>query len=292
MRRRKNSSIGLFLSIGFMLLLQGCYDDQLYPLANFNVVSGFRPEYKFNLDASASVPLEDVNDQLQYRWDLNGDHRWDDTEWSLSPVRTVLLSGVKWSQYVGLQVKDGNGNITEISKVVRANDFSNYYTTDEELVDSVVIETISYYKYGQRWTVDNYVQKTGDGIRNDPYFDFGSYFSWAKANEKMSEYLALPSLTDWQDMIDQCGGLELAGYNMPVDVDHGLKLLYGGKFTDDNFAEVNVCGYYWTATEVNEDLAYAVKLTKGKDELEIVQLPKDCQLPVRLFAIVQKQGNN
>jgi uncharacterized protein (TIGR02145 family) len=293
MKTRKNRYIGLLLSFTFVTLLQGCYDDQLYPLVNLKVQnSGFRPEYKFNLDASESVPLDDINGQFQYRWDLNGDHLWDDTKWSFYPVCTTLLHGVKWSQFVGLQVRDDNGNITEISKVVRANDFGTRYTTGEELIDSIVIKTISYNNYGQQWTVDNQVKKTGDGIKNDPYCNFGSYFSWVKANEKMTESLVLPSLKDWQDMIDQCGGTELAGYNMPVDVEHGLKLKYGGKFVDNHFSEVDESGYYWTSTVVDEEFAFAIKLTKGKDELEIVKLPKDYQLSVRLFTVFQKQANN
>lgn len=282
----------IILVLGLMTILHSCYEDMLYPLADFKVRGGgIRPEYKIMLDASASISQEFSNDKLQYRWDLNGDHKEWETDWINSAFYTVLLPGIGSSRFMGLQVKYTYGLITEIYNDVQINHLLYSYTVKDVLIDGNPIKSINYQGYKQIWLVDNIKISSSEGVTNDTIHVYGSYLTWAKANEKISSDLILPSLKDWQDMIDQSGGIELAGYNMPIDVEHGLKLLYGGRCVDKNISEKNEYGYYWTSTEVDREMAYAIKLTKGSDRLEIVSLPKTSRLSVRLFSNYQDQQN-
>jgi uncharacterized protein (TIGR02145 family) len=281
------------LSIVFCLIvvLPGCYDDPLYPLADFSVKGGgIRTGYKIMLDGSASMSQELSNNQLQYRWDLNGDHKDCETSWGFIPIYVLL--GDRGSCFIGLQVKDANGNITEIYNSVQVNYQLYNYSTGNVLINTDSIKSINYLDYKQIWLTENLTNEDSEGVTNNISSAFGSYYTWEKANEKNSSLMVLPSLQSWQDMIDQSGGIELAGYNFPVVVEHGLKLTYGGKYVDNSFSEVNECGYFWTSTAVNDSMAYAIKLTKGTDRLDIVSLCKNYRLSVRLFKDYSEQQNN
>jgi hypothetical protein len=263
------------------LFFNSCIEEPLYPLANFNVQGEqFLPGCKFNLDATESIPQSriywDSPDWLQYRWDLNGDHIWGDTPWSYSPIFTALIPDLEYCQFVGLQVKDRYGNITEIFKEIESRYLRGGYSLTYRDVNGLVIECINYKDCNQVWTPENIINVFMEEADNK----LASYFNWEMANKKMSDLLVLPSLQDWTSMIERCGGVELAGYNMTVDLYYGL---HDGFYNGDHLSEVDKAGYYWTSTEATSETAYAIKLTKGVDKVEIVQLPKSVKLSVRLF---------
>jgi uncharacterized protein (TIGR02145 family) len=265
-------------------LAPGCTEDPLYPLASFDIQGDrIRKDYKFILDASASVSRNPLNDQLLYRWDTNGDHAGWETDWLSSPTIAVVLPGVSWSCFIGLQIKDFNENITEVYQYVPglSSSFNKPYKVNH--IGDSISTIINYSDHAEVWMVDNLYVKPQDGVSALPENLYRSYLSWEKALPLNYNSMVLPSLTVWQKMIEFCGGSEVAGYNMPLDVEHGLKLQYGGFGQNGSFSETGQSGYYWTSTEVDASSAYAIKITKGSDRLEIVQLPKNYQLSVRLY---------
>jgi len=70
----------------------------------------------FTLDASLSSDLEDPKEVLKVRWDFESDKIWD-TSFSTNKIETVSYSSTG-TKRVLLEVKDQNGQITELSKEV------------------------------------------------------------------------------------------------------------------------------------------------------------------------------
>lgn len=282
-------TIKVVLIIQFAILSTSCeYKNYDYPVALFDVASPPRYLFKLEMDASGSFS-EIKNDVLQYRWDLNGDHLEWETDWLGSSVLVApyLFDDVG---YIGLQVKNSSGNITEVYlNIFSSNDYSisrSYSGLDPDF------RKITYRRYGEdyyhswMWGYDNIIQPTSDQVFNfgtvDLQADYGSLFTWDAAKSLDEDYY-LPARADWQKMIDYCGGNELAGYNFSVDVEHGLRLTRAGLVSEAVLSESGEAGYYWTGDEADENSAYAVKFTSSDDKVEFVILDKTTQASVRLM---------
>lgn len=278
--------------IGCFVIFQSCTDEQPFPIADFKLAGVFDSiEFKHLLDASMSICLDEAAQPLQYRWDLNGDHIWTEASWSHSPFLSISTTKEIWSGVVGLQVKDANENVTEIFKTFWGNTY-DVGPNVKFMVEGTYVETI-YFQDEKLWfTTQNVQLRNADGIMNRP--NYGSYFTWMQANESYNAVLSLPTLADWNKMIARFGGLELAGHNLTTDVDLGLKLVYGGYFSDNaiDVFDMGKHGYYWTSTEASDETAYAIKITQDSGVVEIVQMPKNTKLSVRLFYNYQEQTNN
>lgn len=282
-------TIKVVLIIQFAILLTSCeYKNYDYPVALFDVASPPRYLFKLKLDASGSFS-EIRNDVLQYRWDLNGDHQEWETDWLGSSI-LVTPYLFDYNGYIGLQVKNLSGNVTEVYlSIFNSNDYSissSYSGLDPDF------RKITYHTYGEdyfhswMWGYDNVFQPSSDQVYNyeivDLQGEYGSLFTWDAAKSLDEDYY-LPARTDWQKMIDYCGGSELAGYNFSVDVEHGLRLTHAGMVSEGVLTESGESGYYWTGDEAGENSAYAVKISKAGDNVEFVILDKNTQASVRLM---------
>ncbi|MBN1925699.1 MAG: hypothetical protein JW798_07685 [Prolixibacteraceae bacterium] len=272
------------MALAILTLLVGCTEDTLYPVAGFTTFE-YVPGLKFNLDASESFSQVPVK-KLRYRWDFIANNETWDTPWLDNPIYAACLPNVpdiSYIQHIGLQVKDTIGNISEIYKRIRESRILDNSLFHTSFYDGKDRETINYGKLDQIWLLENLYAKTENGIVNTPDSTVGSYFTWEKANESYSNDIHLPSLEDWQSLIEAYNGPGLAGFNMATQLDHSIKLTYSGYYYENQLHDNNMCGYYWTSTPANDNLAYAIKITFGKDEVEIIELPKEYLLSARLF---------
>jgi uncharacterized protein (TIGR02145 family) len=98
----------------------------------------------------------------------------------------------------------------------------------------------------------------------------------------------IPSLDEWNELINYCGGDTLAGEKLMEGGSTGLNLqLVGHKSanitTDDLFDMLNFKGFYWTSTSKADQLAYAVVFTKGYKIVEQNYYRKANGFSVRLI---------
>jgi uncharacterized protein (TIGR02145 family) len=289
----KRNTILIFIL--FALFISACEKtEHTYPVAVFTTAAKPRPLYKFTLDASASFSGEE-NDYLQYRWDLNGDHLEWETGWMNSPVLTLPypFSG---DGIIGLQVKNSEGQLMELYREIWSitNSDRDYWiseaysdlTPDFRLIRYSAVAYTDDYLLTYSWAYDNILQSSSDSVYNfeNSYeqASYGSLISWEAARQLDSRY-HLPSLEEWQHMFDFSCGKDVAGYNFQVEVEHGLNLKCAGIYKDAQLLEFEESGYYWSGEEASESTAYAMKISKNKDEAELVELSKSDRASVRLM---------
>lgn len=271
------------------VLIASCDREELTsPVAVFSTQTAPRYMFKLKLDASGSFSTVE-GDYLEYRWDLNGDHMDWETDWSSNPVITVQFP-YENNGYIGLQVKNRSGNITEL--------YQGFYSyTDYRILKAwtdlaIEFRRIDYYIdlpdrfWTWVWAYDNIQLPDSQEWYNFPFSadraDYGTLMPWAVANA-LDEDFRLPSKNDWQKMIDYCGGSALAGFNLQVKAEHGLRLPCPGIVSSGQLQEHGESGYYWTGDEADEDSAWALKITEGSDAAEFVILDKSNLASVRLM---------
>jgi uncharacterized protein (TIGR02145 family) len=280
----------LFIIILSVFSFSSCYEDDLYPAPNFST-TGFVPGFKWVLDATGSVSTN--GQSLQYRWDYDEDQSQFDTPWLTNPV--FIADGKSKTNYikiVTLQVKNKDGLMTQISKEVYRSGFMYSFRHDTIRIQS---QTIIYNSYSWKnsddidqfwWTRKNMMSGSSDNIYNaKDSLDNGSYFAWneAQAFSIPNIDLKLATKQHWDGLITLFYGNELAGYNLQVDNVYGMGLGLFGYCEQNEIKENGEKGYYWTATEVDNDHAWALEITKNSDEVRFVSLPKSYQCKVRLI---------
>jgi len=270
------------------LLVSCTPDDSTSPVAMFAMETTPRYMFKVNLDASASFSLED-DDFLEYRWDINGDHLEWETGWQSSPYLTVLFPFTS-SGYIGLQVRNSSGNITELYQGFYA--FEDFYVSDTYSDLDIDFRNIRYhffqtnYSHSWKWAYDNIQLPSSDGWYNFPLgierSEFGSLMPWDVA-DTLEQFYNLPTRANWQKMIDYCGGAGLAGFNLQVKAEHGLQLSCPGIIIDGQLQEKGKSGYYWTGDEYDANSAYALRISVNIDSCGFVILDKSSRASVRLM---------
>lgn len=270
------------------VLMTSCdREDLSSPVALFTAQTSPRYMFKINLDASGSFSTED-DDRLEYRWDINGDHLAWETDWSNNPVITTQFP-YEYNGYIGLQVKNRNGNITEL--------YQGFYTDEDYRIQKawsdleIDFRRIDYdFSYTDHhrtwvWAYDNIQLPDSDKWYNYTASTeraiYGTLMPWTVADTLEKDY-HLPSKADWQKMLDFCGGASLAGFNLQVTADHGLQLTFPGIIIGGQLLEQGETGYYWTGDEIDEDSAWALKISADRDEAEFVTLEKSSMASVRL----------
>jgi len=283
----KAKNILLFLLAA--ALMASCErEDMTSPVAMFHPQTPPRYMFKINLDASESFPAKKT-DWLEYRWDINGDHLEWETEWLGNPVVTVQFPFV-YTGYVGLQVKDSNGNITELYQALYANNRYRILDAWSDLeIDFRKIDYLLSYPDRQHtwtWAYDNILLPDSEQWYNystsAERAEYGTLMPWNVA-DTLDKHYRLPSKADWQEMIDYCGGAALAGFNLQVRVEHGLQLTLPGLVTIEFPYNKGKEGYYWTGDEVDEESAWDLKISADSDEAKFVILDKSSLASVRLM---------
>lgn len=272
------------------LIMSSCYEDDLYPAANFSS-TGFVPGFKWVLDATNSVSIQGKT--LEYRWDYNEDQTQFDTPWLNDPIITIIgESKSNYVKVVTLEVKDENGHICKISKEIFKSDFLYYFRHDTIYTNQSEIPYKTYRwitdlrSQGGDWTVKNVYLKSSEGIVNlSDSLPKGSYLNWeaAKTAKIANTNFILPEKENWEGLIKLHFGYNLAGYNLQVDNVYGMGLGVDGYFFNNQLYDNSENGYYWTATEVNNDNAWALKIGKNSDIAVFVSLPKTYQCKVRFI---------
>ncbi|MDF1560605.1 MAG: hypothetical protein P1P83_10420 [Bacteroidales bacterium] len=262
--------------------------DMTSPVAQFSTQTPPRYMFKVNLDASGSFSTEE-GDRLEYRWDINGDHREWETGWLGTPVVTAQVP-FESSGYIGLQVRNSNGNITEL--------YQGFYTdehyriqnawTDLEIDFRRIDYNFSFSDHHRTWVwaYDNIQLPDSEQWYNfstsSERAEYGTLMPWSVADTLDKDY-HLPSKAEWQEMIDYCGGSALAGFNLQVEAEHGLQLACPGIVINDQLQEHGTSGYYWTGDEADEASAWALKISAESNEAEFVILDKSSLASVRLM---------
>lgn len=279
-----------FLLVIFVtaFVLTSCYEDELYPAANFST-TGFVPGFKWRLDATSSVSIS--GQKLMYRWDYDEDQTQYDTPWLTEPVFFAMGNSSNYLKIVTLQIKDENGLTTEVSKEVYGSSFLSHFRHDTIRTGQIKIPYNTY-----RWILQSRYQG-GDWMRQNVFLSSseiatnladsllnGSYVNWQGATtfKSANPNFILPTKENWDGLINLFFGDELAGFNLQVDNQYGLGLGLNGYVNNNQLVESNEKSYYWTATEVDSDHAWALEVVKNSDSVRFVSLPKAYQCKVRL----------
>lgn len=128
----------------------------------------------------------------------------------------------------------------------------------------------------QTWMTENYLAETPkswyynrDSLNNKKY---GRLYMWSNAMAARPRGWHLPSLQEWQQLINHFGGDSIAASKLLEGGESGLNLLFGGHrsaniTTNEIFDLKNQYGYYWTSTEKtdskSDQFAYAIEFRKG-----------------------------
>ncbi len=285
----------ILLTLITLVILSSCEKADLgYPVIHFSTTATPRPQFKFTLDASASF-AEDNPGQLEFRWDLNGDHVEWETDWIPHPTVTAVYP-FPGEGIIGLQGRQSSGHVIELYQLIYANttNSSNYYISeaysdlnpDFRIINYSLVEYTDTSILSLAWAYDNILQPSSDSVFNfkNSYEQglYGSLMSWERAMQLDSRYHPA-SLGEWQRIFDFSCGQDVAGYNLQVDVEHGLHLRCAGIYHEGQLHEFEECGYYWTSEEASESTAWAVKIYKDRDEAELVELDKNALASVRLM---------
>src|SRR6185503_19333016 len=128
----------------------------------------------------------------------------------------------------------------------------------------------------QTWMTVNYDLRTpksfyfdNDSINNKKY---GRLYFYSNATAAAPPGWHLPSLDEWQTLINHFGGDEKA---LPFLLDggsSGLNLLFGGNKSanispTDIFNFKDEWGFYWTSTTDADQTAYAIHFEKGNNKI-------------------------
>lgn len=268
--------------------LSSCYEDELYPAANFST-NGFVPGFKWKLDATSSV--SSTGKKLMYRWDYNEDQSQYDTPWLTDPVYIALDNSTNNMKFVKLQVKDEDGLITVLDKEVYRSEILYFFRYDTLRLSKL---EIPYNKYNWSaeskqenswWMRSNVLLTSSINVINfSDSLQRGSYINWQAAStyKVPNTKFTLPTKDEWQGLIDLFFGNELAGFNLQVNNLYGMGLGLNG-YVENNIQIGNYLKcYYWTATEVDNSHAWALEVAKNSDIVKFVSLPKVTKCKVRL----------
>lgn len=112
---------------------------------------------------------------------------------------------------------------------------------------------------------------------NDSTIDskYGRLYYYSNAMAAAPPGWHLPTLDEWQELIDNLGGLSHAADKMFIQSDTTLCLIAGGYKSaninegEELFGFIDTYAFYWTATPDGDQTAYAIHITKSNGEFEI-----------------------
>ena len=124
---------------------------------------------------------------------------------------------------------------------------------------------------GKTWMTENLNRKVGNSWCYDNKESnckkYGRLYDWETAKTACPSGWRLPDTADWRRLVDAAGGYSVAGkalkskfgwYGGGNGTDtYGFSALPGGnRYSDGGFYDAGYHGYWWTATEFSDGLAY------------------------------------
>lgn len=278
--------IGLLVII--MLLLSSCDPEieNLPPIPGYKLrPPGGNTATIFTFDASESYDDKDSITDLKFRWDWQGDGKWD-TDWSSEIVcyHRYLISGV---YRIDLEVMDSEGATAECFEFVDVEKFFMIDIRDNREYNTVQIGE-------QLWMTENlkYMTYSGSWCHNDSVENCekqGRIYDWYTAQTICPPGWKLPDQDDWDQLISYVGensgdklrsrsgwntnnGTDNYGFNAkPAAYRHD----YGAYTASDSYA------YFWTAGSYSETTGWSRLMSYNKLDVETKHLHKDNAFSVR-----------
>ena len=282
--------IGLIAIIS--LMFQGCEieDDNFPPTASFTVspYSG-TTETVFVFDATTSTDIEDPIDDLQIRWDFNGDGVWD-TDWIFEKYYNIQF--IDESNYIAkLEVKDSKGatgQTTESIAVSNGGGGGDTFTDprDQQIYATVLIGNQTWFSENLNYTA------TGSWCyEDDPAYceTYGRLYNWEMALNVCPTGWHLPGDDEWKqlemylgmsqsdaDDIDWRGtdeGKKMKAISAWFEDGNGSNIsgfsgLPGGsRNAFDHYQGKTAEGVWWSATALNAEAAIGRMLSYEEDEV-------------------------
>jgi uncharacterized protein (TIGR02145 family) len=116
------------------------------------------------------------------------------------------------------------------------------------------------------WTIENLMYKSANSkcFEKDRKTDcdtYGRYYQWETAKNACPEGWKLPSLDDWQVLINELGGEETAYRVLTGSDSLSLNLKPGGYYYNEtSFLNTGEYGYFWTSTPDGPNAAICIWL--------------------------------
>lgn len=294
------------------------FNTQFYPRSEYKYIldasNSFSPENGDKLSFRWNIEVDNENETWDTQWDITPTViAIGQREKSFMHVGLQVkdIHGTLFTYYDLLwNPTRYNINDPDVSDFIKNSETSTYeiknrsrtFQNDKFEIKEITfnqayilynIQAIEQSKVIAKWAYENLQLPSMSGITNidDPMpfiktqnLPRGSYISWNMMNRLKENEFSLPSVKDWENMFKFCCGKEVAGYNLLVNVEHGLRLSPEGYYTKENgLNEYETAGYYWTSTEASDSTAYAIKVKVGQDKAEIIELPKHYQLSIRIL---------
>src|ERR1043165_1857615 len=153
----------------------------------------------------------------------------------------------------------------------------NTSMTRSDDVEATLAQNFPFVTIGdQTWMIMNWDMRTpksfyfdNDSINNKKY---GRLYYFSSAFNGAPPGWHLPSLDEWQTLINHFGGDEKALSALVDGGSSGLNLLYGGNKSanispTDIFNFKDQWGFYWTSTTDADQTAYAIHFEKGNNKI-------------------------
>lgn len=110
----------------------------------------------------------------------------------------------------------------------------------------------------------------------------GMLYTWHAAVETCPEGWKLPSLQDWQEMIDSFGNESTAISNILEGKNDGLNIRFSGyRSLKGDFLSLERAADFWTSTEAGESNAWLRYILYKKDKVFKIIDDKRCGFSVR-----------
>jgi uncharacterized protein (TIGR02145 family) len=258
------------------------------PTADFTVspdVGTTQTLFQFN--ASGCHDEEDDEDDLEVRWDFDGDGTWD-TDWSTDKMASHQYSTLAIYSAV-LEVRDTDGDTDEMTREV----YVGFFTDPRDGQTYNVIEI-----GGQMWLGENlnYVTDSSYCYDHNPENcnKYGRLYSWNVAKRACPDGWHLPTDEEWkvlertlgmpEDELDDVGyrGTD-QGTQLKENGSSGFEALLSGWRSDvfGDFSDLEVKGLYWTGSSASSTNVWYRELDTGETGVGRYQTLKINGLAIR-----------
>lgn len=172
-----------------------------------------RTSTNFVFDASSSMDDEDPANDLQVRWDFDGNGLWD-TNWDTNKIRNYQYNN-EATYMAKLEVKDPEGLTDQYTNnvTVSIDGVTGMYTDfrDGQTYNTIDIGNQTWFAENLNFATSNSWVYNGDPENGDVY---GRLYTWQAALSACPSGWRLPSKDEWTVLFEFLGGNNVAGGKM------------------------------------------------------------------------------